>query len=148
MNNLSILRFLLTLTFLLVLVPNAQSHDKAPDNVKTVKAFVAAFNAKDSQAMASFVTDDIEWLSIVSNKVSTETKGKKNLINSMDSYFESCSTCRSELSQMISTANRVSAVEIASWQSKNGARSQSAMSVYEFTDGLISRVYYFPAEKE
>lgn len=28
---------------------------------------VAAFNAQDSDAMASLVADDIEWLSIVSN---------------------------------------------------------------------------------
>lgn len=97
--------------------------------------------------MASLVADDIEWVSIVNNEISVEAKGKTNLVEGMDAYFKSCPTCRSELSDMISTASRVSAIELASWQGKNGASSQRAISVYEFSGGLITRVYYFPAEK-
>jgi len=137
----------LVLVLLLILVPDVQSNEQMPVNVNTVEKFVAAFNAQDSHAMASLVADDIEWLSIVSNEVIVEARGKSNLIESMDTYFKSCSTCRSELSEMVSTTSRVSAVEVASWQEKSGIRSQRAISVYEFSDGLIIRVYYFPAEK-
>lgn len=135
------------LVLLLILTPDVQANDQMPDNVKTVEQFVAAFNAQDSGAMASLVVDDIEWLSIVGNEVIVEAKGKHNLIESMNDYFKSCSTCKSELSEMVSTKSRVSAVEIASWQGKNGKKSQRAISVYEFSAGLITRVYYFPAEK-
>lgn len=141
------LKLLLTLALLLIFTPNVLSHGKMPVNVNTVEKFVAAFNAQDSQAMASFVADDIEWLSILGNEIVVEAKGKSHLIESMDGYFKSCSTCRSELSEMVSTASRVSAIEVARWQGKNGAQSQRAISVYEFSDGLITRVYYFPAEK-
>mmetsp|Transcript_15320 Transcript_15320/g.48323 ORF Transcript_15320/g.48323 Transcript_15320/m.48323 type:complete len:144 (+) Transcript_15320:211-642(+) len=132
---------------LLILTPYVQSTEQTPTHVNTVERFVAAFNAQDSGAMASLVADDIEWLSIVNNEISVEAKGKTNLVESMDAYFKSCPTCRSELSEMISTASRVSAIELASWQGKNGASSQRAISVYEFSGGLITRVYYFPAEK-
>lgn len=97
--------------------------------------------------MASLVTDDIEWVSVVNNEIIVEAKGKNNLIESMDIYFKSCATCRSKLSDLVSTTSRLSAVEVASWQGKSGLKSQRAISVYEFSNGLISRVYYFPAEK-
>lgn len=143
MCNFKVLGFVL----LLILTPYVQSTEQKLIHVNTVERFVAAFNAQDSDAMASLVADDIEWLSIVSNEISVEAKGKTNLVESMDAYFKSCLTCRSKLTDMVSTASRVSAVEVASWQEKSGIRSQRAISVYEFSDGLIIRVYYFPAEK-
>ena len=137
----------LVLIFLLILTPGVQANDQMPDNVNTVEQFIAAFNAQDSHAMARLVVDDIEWLSIVGNEVIVEVKGKNNLIKSMNDYFKSCSTCKSALSEIVSTKSRVSTVEVASWQGKNGPKSQRAISVYEFSDGLITRVYYFSAEK-
>ena len=41
----------------------------------------------------------------------------------------------------------LSAVEVANWQGKDGPKMQSGMAVYEFSGGLIKRVYYFPVEK-
>lgn len=138
----------LVLSALLTLTLDLQARESLiPTNSEKVRLFVAAFNAQDSQAMASFVVDDIEWLSITGASIAVEAKGKDNLIDSMDSYFKSCSTCRSELSDMFSTGQRVSAVEIASWQGSSGPRSQSAISVYEFLNGKIARVYYFAAQE-
>jgi hypothetical protein len=37
-------------------------------------------------------------------------------------------------------------MERASWSGKNRAKSQRSLSVYEFRNGKILRVYYFPAE--
>jgi len=45
------------------------------------------------------------------------------------------------------TKLRVAALEKASWQGKSGPNSQSSLSVYEFRNGLIARVYYYLAEK-
>ncbi|WP_153916571.1 nuclear transport factor 2 family protein [Shewanella sp. TC10] len=137
----------LVFALLLILTPEVQSNEQMSVNVNKVNQFVAAFNAQDSHAMVRLVVDEVEWISIVSNETVVEVRGKNKLIESMGTYFKSCSTCRSELSEMIATTSRVSAIEVASWQGKSGLKSQRAISVYEFSDGLITRVYYFPSEK-
>ncbi len=126
--------------------PFMHAEEPGLSHERTVQRFVQAFNLHDSDAMAEFVADDVTWLSITGQNVAVQVTGKRELVPSMDAYFESCSTCQSELSGIISTPYRVSAVEIASWQGKNGARSQRSISVYEFSQGLIQRVYYFPSE--
>ena len=131
---------------LLMFAPVVQCREPTPPHVNIVERFITAFNVQDSSAMANLVADDIEWLSIAGEKVTVETRGKGDLIESMNAYFKSCPTCRSELSDVASTPGRVSAVEIASWQGKSGPKSQRVISVYEFSDRVISRVYYFPAE--
>lgn len=122
------------------------SEEPVAHNVRTVERFVAAFNAHDSGAMAELVSDDVVWLSITGKEVAVEVTGKSELVASMNTYFKSCPTCQSELSRTISTPSRVSAIEIASWQGRSGSRSQRSISVYEFSDGVIQRVYYFPSE--
>jgi len=135
------------LALLLIFSPVIQSSEPVSPHVNTVERFIAAFNAQDSSAMGDLVADDIEWLSIAGERVTVEARGKGDLIESMDGYFKSCPTCRSALSGVVSTASRVSVVEISSWQGKSGPRSQSAISVYEFSSGMIIRVYYFSEEK-
>jgi ketosteroid isomerase-like protein len=113
---------------------------------RQVRRFVAAFNAQDSEAMLALTHADIEWLSIDGDKLGSETRGRAALRTYLLGYFKSCPSCRSRLTQMAHTARRVSAVEVASWQGKDGHRTQRGISVYEFEDGLIRRVYYFPSE--
>ena len=38
-------------------------------------------------------------------------------------------------------------MERSTWQGKPGKKSQASLSVYEFRNGLITRVYYYPVEK-
>jgi hypothetical protein len=138
---------ILAIAFALLLAPLVHSEEPASSHLRTVEQFIVAFNAHDSGAMAGLVTDDVAWLSIAGDKLAVETSSKSELVASMDAYFKSCPTCQSVLSRTISTPDRVSAIEIASWQGKAGPRSQRGLSVYEFSAGLIRRVYYFPAEK-
>ncbi len=133
------------LLWMLPATASAASDERA--QTATVRQFVAAFNAKDIEAMLALSHADIEWLSISGSAISTETQGREALRASMQSYFKSCPSCRSQLKQLRSTSARVSALEIASWDGKDGRRSQSSLSVYEFEQGLIRRVYYFPAER-
>jgi hypothetical protein len=66
----------------------------------------------------------------------------------MESYFKSCPSCRSELVWLQIAGSRVTALEKASFTNKAGvATSQSGLSVYEFRNGKILRVYYFPADR-
>ena len=136
----------LTTLFALMVMPLVYASEP-PSHLASVEGLVAAFNEHDSDAMAKFLTDDVVWLSIANGNVAVEANGKSELITSMNAYFESCPTCRSEISEAISTPARTSAREIASWEGKAGPRSQRSLSIYEFSGELIHRVYYFPAEK-
>ncbi len=111
-----------------------------------VRRFIAAFNAQDVDAMLALTHAEIEWFSIDGDKLGAEARGREALRTYMLGYFKSCPSCRSKLTQMAHTAARVSAIEVASWQGKGGRRTQRGMAVYEFQDGLIRRVYYFPSE--
>ncbi len=112
-----------------------------------VRDYVAAFNKHDVETMLAMVSDDIEWLSVAGEKVTVETQGKTKLRESLVGYFKSTPGVKSELEWVQVTASRVAALERASWQGKTGPKSQASLSVYELRDGLIARVYYFPAEK-
>ena len=136
----------LFLTMYLASATTALANPAKESKIETVKAFVEAFNQKNSQAMAEFVSEDVKWLSISGESLQLETSGKHDLIKSMDSYFKSCPSCQSELSALESISNQVSAIETARWQSKDGLKSQSAISVYEFEGDVITRVYYFSAQ--
>jgi len=115
---------------------------------RLVQQFIDAFNAQDSAAMGRLVTEDVRWLSIEGENVAVETDSRQALLTGMDAYFHSCPSCRSSLSGMAATTDRVSAVETAQWRSANGLKQQRSISVYEFAGPLIRRVYYFPAERE
>lgn len=116
------------------------------DHAATVEAYVAAFNAQDSAAMARMVTDDVQWLSVQGTSVSVETTGRVALVKAMDSYFASCASCRSRLVDVQALGSRVSVIEEASWLAGDDRRAQSSIAVYEFKGSLITRVYYFVSE--
>ena len=128
--------------------PQASEPDKSESDNKAgvVRAFVVAFNAQDVAAMAALVTADIRWIYVNRTALAVELEGKDALIKSMTEYFSGCPTCRSEIHGMICSRERVSVVEVASWESQAGTRSQAAMAVYEFSGELIRTVYYFPEE--
>jgi hypothetical protein len=112
-----------------------------------VARFIEAFNAQDVDGMAKLVTDDVQWLSVDGTSVAVETGTKQQLVVSMGKYFKSCPSCRSSLSGVIATADRLSAIEVARWESAKGKKEQRGISVYEFSGPLIRRVYYFPVER-
>ena len=64
-------------------------------------------------------------------------------------YFKSLPDVRSEMFDITQTGVFVSYRERASWTAKDGKpRAQQALAVYEMRDGLIVRVWYFPAVRE
>ena len=96
--------------------------------------------------MAQYVTEDVQWLSVNGDKITIETSGKENLVAAMSGYFKSCPSCQSQLEDFTVLGSRVSVVEEASWRRNGELRSQKSLTVYEFSNNLIHRVYYFPAE--
>ncbi|MDN7129665.1 nuclear transport factor 2 family protein [Pseudidiomarina sp. 1APR75-15] len=138
------------IVYLALAVLPAQADSLAVERAGQVHSFMAAFNAHDSERMAEHVTDNVEWLSVNGTKIVVETRGKANLISAMDAYFKSCSSCQSELLEVMVSGSRVSTVERATWQSETEQavqnREQRSIAVYEFAGDLIQRVYYFPAD--
>jgi hypothetical protein len=134
-------------TYLLLASFSAFPQAPGVGHAQTVRSFIAAFNAHDSSAMSKFVADDVQWLSVSGDSISIETNGKAALVSAMNDYFKSCPTCQSKVTELIASRERVSAVEVATWHGKDGPKMQSGIAVYEFSGGLIRRVYYFPVER-
>ena len=127
--------------------PRSFAADAPKSNEQRVRDYVSAYNKRDLDTMLSMVSDDIQWLNVAGDKITIETEGKPRLRETMAAYFKSTPSARSELEWVRVTASRVAALERAAWQGKSGPKSQASLSVYEFRAGLISRVYYYPAEK-
>lgn len=125
----------------------AQEPPSARDREQLVAQFIAAFNRQDADAMMAMLTPGAQWLSVDGEKITSEGGSRDAIGKSMKAYFKSCPTCRSTLAGVVASANRLTAVEVAQWQTGAGKhKEQRSVSVYEFSGPLISRVYYFPAE--
>ena len=119
-------------------------------NAEVVQEFVAAFNAQDVERMLSVAHEDIEWFYVKTDGVNgssihQETSGKPALREAMNDYFASCPSCRSTVEIGNVHGDYLSAVETAYWTGDGTERSQSSLVVYQFEDGKIRRVWYYPA---
>lgn len=86
-------------------------------------------------------------VSVQGTSVSVEASGKDALRQGMASYFRSIPSARSTIEDSMISGRYVVVRERASWKDKNGEeRSQAAVAVYEVRDGLVARVWYYPAE--
>lgn len=139
------LRNWIPLLFLLSMTAFAADAPKSND--QKVRDFISAFNSREIDTMMSMVSDDIQWLSVAGDKIAVETQGKAALRDSLTSYFTSTPSAKSALEWVQGSEFRVAALERASWTGKSGPKSQSSLAIYEFSDGLIVRVYYYPVEK-
>jgi len=139
----------LVLVALLHLLSSIKSFAAEPtkSNEQRVRDYVSAYNQRAVDTLLSMVADDIQWLSVVGDKITVETQGKLQLRESLAANFKSAPSAKSALDWVQVTASRVAALERATWQGKSGPKSQTSLSVYEFRSGLIARVYYYPAEK-
>ena len=112
-----------------------------------ITAYSDAYNAKDLDAMAALMHPDIEWLSVKGNEIIVEVSGKAALSEAMTSFFKDPNMATGSHRDWSINGNHVAVTEIASWTDKTGQpKSQSALTVYQFDDGLIRRVYYYPAQ--
>ena len=134
---------------LTILLTSASANDNAVAKTQeqVVRNFVSAFNEKDLKTMLLLVTEDVQWASINGDKIILETKNKRELQQTMTAYFKSASSSQSTIANISSTGSRVSATEVSSFELKHKVHKQHSLSVYEFSDQLIKRVYYFPSEK-
>jgi uncharacterized protein (TIGR02246 family) len=122
------------------------THEKPPEaGLGVVQALVEAFNRHDPEQMAALVHQDFEYLSVTGKTVSVDATGREALKKSMASYFQSVHGVKSVIEHATVTGPYVAFRERVSWMTASGERSQASMGIYEVRDGLVQRVWYFPA---
>lgn len=129
----------------LAMGPVAISTADEESRTQPVAALHEAFNAHDIDRMLETVTEDIGWYTVDGANVTVEVRGRSALRDAMASYFGALPSAHSEIESMQASPPYVVARERAHWESAGGPRSQSSLAVYEVTDGLVSSVWYYPA---
>lgn len=114
---------------------------------KTLEAFTAAFNKHDIEGMLTHVTEDLLYMYVADDQIAVETRDKAALSKAMQAYFKQIPSARSEMEAVIFNGHFASVRERAHWKGKNGAQSQASLAIYQFKDGKIHRVWYYPAQK-
>lgn len=128
-----------------VLAATAAVAADAPE-MATVRAYVAAYNAHDIDAVVKLLHPEFVWLNVEGDALVVEVRGPEAVRESLAGYFKSLPTARSEIETISALGPWVTVRERAHWKAKDGgARSQAAMSVYEVREGLLRRVWYYPS---
>lgn len=130
------------------LTPAEARDESANAELGVVRALVAAFNQHEPERMAALVHEDFEYLSVEGSKVSVDAVGREALKQSMAGYFASVRDVESVIEHITITGPYVAFRERVSWTGKSGRRSQAALGVYEVRDGLVKRVWYYPAVEQ
>ena len=131
----------------LVVALRAQEKSKEPSPADIVARQLAAFNRHDPAALARGVTEDFRWYSVGSDNTKIATEGREKFLSGMKDYFKSFPSVSSRVDGVTPSGTFVSFRETASWTNKNGLQSQESLGVYEIQEGLIKRVWYFPASR-
>lgn len=124
---------------------HAQAAATHADPERVVRAFLDAYNRHDVPGLLALSDTEIVWLSVEGDSVRVETRGREALARGLEGYFRRLPSVRSTLERVSALGPWVSAHERAEWTAASGARSQSAVSVYEVRERRIRRVWYYPA---
>jgi hypothetical protein len=111
-----------------------------------VRDYVAAFNAKELNAMLALVANDLVWMSIADDSLADLGRGAGAFQRLLAGYFRAVPSARSELLELSATGPWVTTHERTRWDaSASGVAGQSSVVVYEVRRGLIRRVWFYPA---
>ena len=127
--------------------PTPASQPTDTSALAVVRRYFVAYNAQDVDGVMSLLSPDITWLSVAGDSVSIESRGAAALRTYLTGYFKRLPSSRSEMETSSVLGPWVSARERASWTAATSRRTQASMSVYEVRDGLIRRVWYYPAAR-
>jgi len=99
--------------------------------------------------MTSLMHPDIEWVAVEGNDIEIHISGKESLTKAMQDWFKNPKLPQGSLRDWSLNGDHVAVTETAYWTNDAGEdKSQSALTVYQLKDGLIRRVYYYPATKD
>lgn len=112
----------------------------AAEPLEVAEALVGAFNRHDPAAMAALVAPDFELYYVDdAGKAALALSGPESLKKEMTGYFAALPEVRSKIVDSVGGERFVAFRE----QIVGGA---SSLAVYEVREGLIRRVWYYPAE--
>ena len=130
----------------LAAVGPAPSPAAAARPYEVIQTFVERFNERDLDGLLALAHPEVEWLSVDGAAIAVEARGREALRESLTAYFASCASCRSEVEVYQTAGPFTSTLEHAQWTTADGGtKRQSAIAVYELADGLVRRVWYYPA---
>jgi hypothetical protein len=114
--------------------------------ISVVREYVAAFNAKDLDAMMSVVASEIVWMSVSGDSLTDVGRGVGAFRRMIAGYFRAVPSARSELSKIDATGPWVTTHERTRWEaSPSGVGGQTSLVVYEVRDGLIRHAWFYPS---
>lgn len=126
-------------------VPRGAPRDTSP--IAVVKAYVAAFNAKNLDAMMAKVSPGMVWLNVEGDSATPGGRGRDAFQRLLAGYFREVPTARSELLAVRATGPWVTTHERTRWSAPPaGTGGQSSVVVYEVRAGLVQRAWFYPAE--
>ncbi len=114
--------------------------------ISVVREYVAAFNAKDLDAMMRVVASEMVWMSVAGDSLTDVGRGIDAFRGMIAGYFRAVPSARSELSKIDATGPWVTTHERTRWEaSKSGAGGQTSLVVYEVRDGRIRHAWFYPS---
>ena len=122
----------------------ASPRDTTP--IAVVREYVAAFNAKDLDAMMRVVASELVWMSVSGDSLTDVGRGVDAFRRMIAGYFRAVPSARSELRTIDATGPWVTTHERTRWDaSPSGVGGQTSLVVYEVRDGLIRHAWFYPS---
>ncbi|MEM9169042.1 MAG: nuclear transport factor 2 family protein [Pseudomonadota bacterium] len=120
-----------------------------PEGAAVVDAFITAYNDKDVDAMAALMHRDVQQIGVSEDRVDVVARGKDDLVRQMRRYAASEQRTRSRIDGLVGDGAFIAVREVAEWSGIDGdTRRRSALAVYEVENGLVRRVWYYPASAD
>ncbi len=114
--------------------------------ISVVREYVAAFNAKDLDAMMKVVANEVVWMSVAGDSLTDVGRGIDAFRRMIAGYFRAVPSARSELRKVDATGPWVTTHERTRWDaSSSGASGQTSLVVYEVRDRLIRHAWFYPS---
>lgn len=111
-----------------------------------LRAYYDAFNRHDADGTAALLAEDVKWFGVAGDTQSLDGEGRVAVRDWLAGYFKNLPTVKSDVLELRQTGPHLFVHERASWTDGEGKqRRQSSFGIYEVRDGLIQRVWYFPA---
>lgn len=114
--------------------------------IAVVREYVAAFNAKNLDAMMGAVARDFVWMSVSGDSLTDVGRGVDAFRQMIAGYFSAVPSARSELLKVDATGPWVTTHERTRWDAAPGdVGGQSSLVVYEVRGGRIRRAWFYPS---
>lgn len=114
--------------------------------ISVVREYVAAFNAKELDAMMRVVAREVVWMSVAGDSLTDVGRGVDAFRRMIAGYFRAVPTARSELIKIDATGPWVTTHERTRWEaSSSGVGGQTSLVVYEVRDGQIRHAWFYPS---